>query len=72
MIKHFNPRISAVLGLGAFRRAFDRREERIGEQGEEISATRIWDLPNPSGLNAHHQIRDLVLLFERLRKAAEA
>jgi TDG/mug DNA glycosylase family protein len=39
---------------------------------EKISAARIWVLPNPSGLNAHYQIRDLLLLFEKLRRAAEA
>jgi len=38
---------------------------------EKISAPRVWVLPNPSGLNAHYQIRDLVLLFEKLRRAAE-
>jgi len=71
-VRQYNPRILAVLGLGAFMRAFGRREKRIGEQDEKILATRIWVLPNPSGLNAHYQIRDLVLLFEKLRKAAEA
>ena len=71
-VRQYNPRILAVLGLGAFRRAFGRREERTGEQSGKISATRIWVLPNPSGLNAHYQISDLVLLFERLRRAAEA
>ena len=70
-VKQCNPRILGVLGLGAFRRAFGRREETIGEQSEKISGTRIWVLPNPSGLNAHYQIRDLVLLFERLRSAAD-
>jgi double-stranded uracil-DNA glycosylase len=71
-VKRFNPRIAAVLGLDAFRRAFGRREETIGEQSEKIWDTRIWVLPNPSGLNAHYQIRDLVLLFEGLRTAALA
>jgi double-stranded uracil-DNA glycosylase len=71
-IKRFNPRIAAVLGLDAFRRGFGRREEKIGEQSERICGARIWVLPNPSGLNAHYQIRDLVLLFEELRTAALA
>jgi double-stranded uracil-DNA glycosylase len=70
-VKQFKPRISAVLGLDAFRKAFGRREETIGEQSEKICATRIWVLPNPSGLNAHYQLRDLILLFEGLRTAAE-
>lgn len=70
-IRKFNPRIAAILGIDAFRRAFGRREEKIGEQDERICSTRIWVLPNPSGLNAHYQIGDLVLLFEGLRAAAE-
>jgi TDG/mug DNA glycosylase family protein len=70
-IRQFNPRVAAVLGLDAYRRGFGRREEKIGEQSTKICGARIWVLPNPSGLNAHYQIRDLVLLFEELRTAAE-
>jgi hypothetical protein len=29
-------------------------------------------LPNPSGLNAHYQLEDLVELFKDLHRAAEA
>ncbi|RJR47253.1 MAG: G/U mismatch-specific DNA glycosylase [Desulfobacteraceae bacterium] len=70
-IRKFHPRIAALLGLEAFRKAFGRKEERVGEQSEKIGGTKIWVLPNPSGLNAHYQIGDLVLLFEGLRAAAE-
>jgi TDG/mug DNA glycosylase family protein len=30
----------------------------------------MWVLPNPSGLNAHHQLADLEKLFRELREAA--
>ena len=35
-----------------------------------IGPTRIWVLPNPSGLNAHHQPRDLARAFRELREAS--
>ena len=70
-IEKHGPRIASVLGMDAYRKAFGRKEEGIGEQSERIGKTRLWVLPNPSGLNAHYQIGDLVLLFEGLRAAAE-
>jgi TDG/mug DNA glycosylase family protein len=42
----------------------------LGLQAEPIGATRIWVLPNPSGLNAHYQIAELTRLFAKLRDAA--
>jgi double-stranded uracil-DNA glycosylase len=70
-IKEYEPRIAAVLGMDAYRKAFGRKEERIGEQGEKIGKTRLWVLPNPSGLNAHYQLDDLALIFRELRLASE-
>jgi len=29
----------------------------------------VWVLPNPSGLNAHYQPKDLARLFRELREA---
>ena len=37
-----------------------------------IGDTRVWVLPNPSGLNAHYQLADLARLFAQLRSAADA
>jgi TDG/mug DNA glycosylase family protein len=66
----FKPRILAVLGMEAFRRAFQQPHADPGPQPLVIGATRIWLLPNPSGLNAAYQAGDLKLLFRRLRLAA--
>ena len=65
------PRFLAVLGLSAFRIAFGRPGSGIGLQRESIGATRVWLLPNPSGLNAHYQLPELGRLFADLRRAAE-
>ena len=59
----------AFLGIGAYRTAFQRPHAALGQQQEEIAGARIWLLPSPSGLNAHHQPRDLALQFQALRKA---
>lgn len=69
-VRRYRPRIIAVLGVGAYREAFGRPKAVIGEQDERIAEARIWVLPNPSGLNANHQLNDLVKLFKELRRAA--
>ena len=69
-VRRYRPRIVAVLGVGAYREAFARPKARIGEQAERIAEARIWVLPNPSGLNANYQLKDLVKLFKELRRAA--
>jgi len=63
------PKAVAVLGIGAYRTAFARPEAKIGEQPERLAGSIVWVLPNPSGLNAHYQLPDLVSLFRALRLA---
>ena len=62
----------AVLGVGAYRTAFGRTRATVGRQPESLSGAGLWVLPNPSGLNAHYQLPDLVREFSELRKAGEA
>ena len=50
--KDLRPHFVAVLGLGAYRTAFGRPAAEIGEQEERLAASRLWLLPNPSGLQA--------------------
>ena len=70
-IEKFNPKFLAILGIGAFRTAFNRPKAEIGLQAETIGQTRLWLLPNPSGLNAHYQLNDLIELFTALRREVE-
>jgi len=65
-IEKYRPRALAVLGLGAYRTAFNEPKARLGLQEKRMGDTEIWLLPNPSGLNAHYQIPDLVELFRGL------
>jgi len=68
-VRRLRPRWLAVVGVGAYRAAFARRRAAFGPQDEVIGATRIWVLPNPSGLNAHHGARELGRMFGELRAA---
>lgn len=70
-VRKFRPGIVAMLGMGAYRVGFGRPRAALGLQTETIGDTRIWVLPNPSGLNAHYQPRDLARVFGDLRKAAD-
>lgn len=69
-IRRYQPGILAVLGVGAYRTAFAAPKAVIGPQDEGFGNTRIWVLPNPSGLNANYQLSELVKLFSQLRVAA--
>ena len=69
-IRRYQPRIIAILGVGAYRQAFDQPKATIGEQNELIRDARVWVLPNPSGLNANYQLPAIVKLFKQLRDAA--
>ena len=63
------PRTVAVLGIGAYRVAFERPRAILGPQDETLGDPRLWVLPNPSGLNAHYQLDALVERFRALREA---
>jgi TDG/mug DNA glycosylase family protein len=71
-VKRYQPRYLAIVGIGAYRTAFGRPKAKLGLQPETIGETKIWVLPNPSGLNANYQPGQLVELFGRLREAARA
>lgn len=68
-VLQFAPRYLAVLGIGAYRVAFSQPKAMLGLQDESIGETRVWVLPNPSGLNAHYRPGDLVRVFKELREA---
>jgi TDG/mug DNA glycosylase family protein len=71
-MRRYEPAFLAVLGVGAYRTAFDRPKAQLGLQDETIGPTRLWVLPNPSGLNAHFQLADVGRLLRELKTAADA
>jgi TDG/mug DNA glycosylase family protein len=57
------------VGIEAYRLAFARPKAVAGRQRERLGDAELWVLPNPSGLNAHHQLPSLVRAFGELRRA---
>ncbi|WP_018330306.1 mismatch-specific DNA-glycosylase [Actinomycetospora chiangmaiensis] len=66
----------AVVGVVAYRTAFGEPRAVVGKQERTIGAsgagdgaepTRLWVLPNPSGLNAHYTPSTLAAEFAALR-----
>lgn len=57
----------AVVGISAYRTAFDTRRATVGPQPDRIADARVWVLPNPSGLNAHWQLPAMTAEYARLR-----
>jgi double-stranded uracil-DNA glycosylase len=70
-LKRFRPAVLAMLGIGAYQTAFQRRGVRIGRQTEQIESTIVWVLPNPSGLNANYTPADFAELFAELKLAVD-
>ena len=68
-VDELRPRWLAVVGVTAFRVAFARPRAAVGAQAERIGATRVWVLPNPSGLNASWTMPRLAEAFRDLRLA---
>lgn len=69
-VKRYQPRFVAILGVTAYRTAFAVKDAAVGEQNHSIGSTRLWLLPNPSGLNAHYQLPQLATEFRKLKRAA--
>src|SRR5687767_9182352 len=70
-VKRYQPQVVAVLGIGAYRTAFAQKVVALGPQPERLVNSIVWVLPNPSGLNAHYQLANLVEHFQVLRQALE-
>ncbi|MEU3398652.1 TDG/mug DNA glycosylase family protein [Streptomyces filamentosus] len=69
-VLRLKPRWLAVVGVTAYRTAFGEPKAAIGPQERTIGETRIWALPNPSGLNAHWTAETMAEEYARLRVAA--
>ena len=69
-VRRYAPGYLAIVGVGAYRTAFGRPKAKLGLQEGTIASTKIWVLPNPSGLNANYQAAELVELFRALATAA--
>jgi double-stranded uracil-DNA glycosylase len=69
-VRRYSPRYVAFLGLDSYRKALGRQRAAVGLQEESMAGSRIWLLPNPSGLNAHFQLPELARLYGELNRAS--
>ena len=67
LVTRYRPRVLAVLGITAWRVAFERPRAVLGVQPERIGGATTWVAPNPSGLNAHYLLPDLAAFYRGLR-----
>jgi TDG/mug DNA glycosylase family protein len=66
-VRRLRPAWVAVLGVSAYRTAFERPQATVGPQPVRLAGAEVWVLPNPSGLNAHYTPAALAEHFARLR-----
>lgn len=69
-VRRYKPAWVAVVGIGAYRAAFGRPKAMVGPQPERIGPAGLWLLPQPSGLNANHQMPELAAAFRALRQVS--
>lgn len=69
LVRGRSPAVVAVAGITAFRTAFRQPKAVMGPQSEGFEGSRLWLVPNPSGLNAHETVDTLA---DKYREAALA
>ncbi|WP_432251003.1 G/U mismatch-specific DNA glycosylase [Streptomyces sanyensis] len=69
-VARLRPGWLAVAGVTAYRAAFGERGASVGPQQRTVGGTRVWVLPNPSGLNAHWSLDAMAAAYAELRTAA--
>jgi double-stranded uracil-DNA glycosylase len=67
--RRWRPKVVAVLGITAYRVAFEQPRGGIGPQEQGLADSRLWVLPNPSGLQGHYQLDFVVAELRRLRRS---
>ncbi|GAA5112362.1 mismatch-specific DNA-glycosylase [Alloalcanivorax gelatiniphagus] len=70
LVAERRPDVVAVAGITAYRAAFDQRRARAGEQPEPWGTSRVFVVPNPSGLNAHETVDSLAQAYAAAARAA--
>ena len=70
-VEFYQPQVLAILGISAYRLAFNQPRAALGQQPEVIGTTPICVLPNPSGLNAHYTPADLARVYSEFRQIIE-
>ncbi|WP_454299657.1 mismatch-specific DNA-glycosylase [Salana multivorans] len=69
-VRGWAPDVVAILGLTAYRTAFNAPRAVQGEQPDRLEGARLWVLPSPSGLNAHETLASLATAYAEPARAA--
>ncbi len=64
------PRAVCIVGLTGWRAAVDRRAQ-VGRQPRRLGGRPVWVMPNPSGLNTHASLAELVENLQAASSLAE-
>jgi double-stranded uracil-DNA glycosylase len=67
----YRPGWVAILGVMAYRIAFDEPDATVGLQSRTLCSSRLWVLPGPTGRNAHYPLPQLIEEFRHLRCAVQ-
>lgn len=70
LVERLRPPVVAIVGTSAYRVAFDRPKAATGEQPDGIAGSRLWVVPNPSGLNAHDTVASLAVAYAEPARSA--
>lgn len=70
LVARTRPLVVAVAGITAYRSAFGERRARTGEQPDRWGTSRVFVVPNPSGLNAHETVATLATSYAEAAQAA--
>ncbi len=70
LVAERRPVVVAVAGITAYRSAFGDRRATVGEQPERWGESRVFVVPNPSGLNAHDTVDSLAAAYAGAARAA--
>jgi len=70
-VTRLEPHWLAIVGITVYRTAFGPSGATTGQQEQTLGGTRVWVLPNPSGLNALWPTPKLVEAYRDLRLHSE-
>lgn len=69
-VRHHRPVVVAIAGITAYRSAFAQPKAVTGEHEDGFEGSRLWIVPNPSGLNAHETVDTLAAAYAEPARAA--
>jgi len=70
VVRTHGPAVVAVAGITAYRVALSQPKATMGEQAERFEGSRLFVVPNPSGLNAHETTSTLAASYAEAARAA--